>query len=848
MIQVLRAVSLRTEACPLICFGSGNRARQASTNRNTRDFFTSAVYARCYHRLVRVEGQRTSIYDSEPGDKMVRLLRLLLCLSLLGADAFAQWEAKDPVTTVERQKDGIEFATRSGAHFRLQVLSAGLLHASYSPNGRFAPQPEYVVLPQQWPAVPWQSNDDGKQITLTTARVRATVDRSNGAVAYADAQGTALTSDSKRLMYPTVVNGEHTYRGEMVVAMYGSHEALYGLGQHQAGVWNYRGESVDLSQENTNIAVPLLLSTNGYGIFWNNASRTRFNNRFVHSLYVSSEVADTLDYYFLYGPSFDAIIAAYRQLTGAAPMYARWAYGFWQSKNRYRSQRELLDVAAGYRSRQIPIDNIVQDWFWWKLKGQHQFNENYPDPRGMVEALHRRNLHLMISVWPFFEPGSKEYAAMDQHGWFVDRTKFENPPYHHDRMAVYDATSPEARKYYWSLMNQGLFRLGVDAWWLDTTEPETEGQEENILLGHKLAIGSGDRYVNLYPLMTTAAVYEGQRAASDQKRVFILSRSAFAGAQRNAVTAWSGDILEDWLSFKRQIPAGLNYSLSGMPYWTTDIGGFTSGGNVNDASYRELFIRWFEYGAFCPIFRTHGTRTPDTNELWSYGANAERILRQYDRLRYRLMPYHYALAWKTTSESYTPMRPLVMDYREDVQAQNTGDEFLYGPALLVAPVTEPAAATREVYLPRGKWYDFWSGTVIEGGRRLQAQAPLDRMPLFVPAGAILPLGPDEQYASEKTDPIELRVYRGASGSFTLYEDENDNYHYEKGAHAAIALQWDESAHTLTIGARSGSYPGMPARHTFRVVFVDASKGSGIEATADAQAVDYSGQAVTVRAR
>ena len=300
-------------------------------------------------------------------------------------------------------------------------------------------------------------------------------------------------------------------------------------------------------------------------------------------------------------------------------MFGKWAYGFWQCKNRYQSQAELLGVAQKYRDLKIPIDNIVQDWFWWNRKGEHVFNPKYPDPKAMIDQLHSENFHLMISVWPFFEPGSTAYDTMDKNGWFVDRTVIAKPPYHKDKMAVYDASNPDARKYYWQLMNDGLFKLGIDAWWLDTTEPETEGREENIQLSHKLAIGSGNRYVNIFPLMTTTAVYEGQRAASDQKRVFILSRSAFAGSQRNAVTAWSGDINSDWITFQRQIPAGLNYAVSGLPYWTTDIGGFTSG-NPDDPAYRELFIRWFQFGTFSPIFRVHGTRTTDQNELWSYGA------------------------------------------------------------------------------------------------------------------------------------------------------------------------------------------------------------------------------------
>jgi alpha-D-xyloside xylohydrolase len=463
----------------------------------------------------------------------------------------------------------------------------------------------------------------------------------------------------------------------------------------------------------------------------------------------------------------------------------------------------------------------------------------------MVDQLHAENFHLMISIWPFFEPGSANYDYMEKKGWFVDKFKYPKPPYHADAMAVYDATSPEARKFYWDEVNKGLFSIGVDAWWMDTTEPETEGQEDNILLNHKLAAGSGNRYVNVYPLLDTEGVYQGQRSASDKKRVFILSRSAFAGSQRNAVTAWSGDINSDWFSFRRQIPAGLNYSLSGAPYWTTDIGGFVFG-SPTDPAFRELFIRWFQYGTFNPILRVHGTRHPDENELWSYGPDTQKILVDFDRLRYRMLPYIYSLAWKTTSQAYTPMRPLVMDFRGDPRAENIGDQFMYGPAFLVNPVTEPAATTRQLYLPQAKWYDFWTGSSVDGGRVIDAPTTLERLPLYVRAGSILPLGPDEEWSTEKSeDPIELRIYRGADGDFTLYEDENDTYNYEKGAYATISLRWDDAHSTLTIGDRKGQFPGMRASRTFHVVLVSEKHGAGIESAEAGKVVQYSGKQIIV---
>ncbi len=486
----------------------------------------------------------------------------------------------------------------------------------------------------------------------------------------------------------------------------------------------------------------------------------------------------------------------------------------------------------------------MQDWFWWVTMGEMKWNEKYPDPQGLINKLHDEHFHLMVSVWPYFRPGSPVYDEFDRKGWFVAKTQVGG--FHPLGQALYDATNPDAQKQYWANVNTALFQKGVDAWWLDTDEPETEGREDNILVDHKLHIGSGARYANVYSLFHSGGVSEGQQAASDKKRVFILSRSAYAGSQRYGVTAWSGDVLSDWMTFARQIPAGLNYSISGMPYWTTDIGGFISGGDLNDPKFRELFVRWFQFGAFSPIFRVHGTRWPDENELWSYGADAQKILVDYDTLRYRLLPYIYSQAWQVTSNHGTLMRPLVMDWRDDVEAQNTGDEYLFGPAILVSPVTTQGATKRTVYLPKADWYDFWTGEKVEGGMRVEADAPLEKLPLFVRAGSIVPMGPAMEWSTEKpADPIELRIYPGADGDFTLYEDENDGYNYTKGAHATIALHWNDAAKTLTIGAREGSFPGMLAKRTFKVVVVGKGHGVGIGESATAEkTLAYDGEKTT----
>jgi alpha-D-xyloside xylohydrolase len=482
--------------------------------------------------------------------------------------------------------------------------------------------------------------------------------------------------------------------------------------------------------------------------------------------------------------------------------------------------------------------------------GEMKWNKNYPDPDGLIKTLHDEHFHLMISIWPYFDPGSPVYDQFDKNGWFIAKNKVGG--FHPLGMALYDPTNPAARKQYWDNANTALFKNGakdgVDAWWLDTDEPETEGREANILTDHQLHLGSGARYANLFPNFHTEGVSQGQRAASDQKRVFILSRSAYAGTQRNGVTAWSGDVLSDFLTFQRQISAGLNYAISGMPYWTTDIGGFISGGDLNDPKFRELFVRWFQFGAFSPIFRVHGTRNPSQNELWSYGPAAQKILTDYDTLRYRLMPYIYSEAWRVTSQRYTLMRPLVMDWRTDVRAQNTGDQYMFGPSILVNPVYIQGATSRSVYLPKATWYDFWTGERLQGEQTIQADAPIEKLPLYIRAGSILPLGPELQWTTEKPeDPIELRIYPGADGDFTLYEDENDNYNYEKGAHATIPIHWDDATRTLTLGQRQGSYPGMLPQHTFRLVLVAPHHGIGINAGAEPEkSVIYSGAAIPIK--
>jgi len=680
--------------------------------------------------------------------------------------------------------------------------------------------------------------------TLDTGKLRVTISLDSGNLEFQDEQGQRLLrefQDRPRTYIPVTRNGEPMYKVEdrFYPAV---QEGLYGLGQHQNGVFNYRGTVVELAQANTDADIPLLVSTKGYGLFWNSAAVSYYDNRFPSEMRLRADSSDAIDYYFFYGPEMDQVVQQYRDLTGHAPLFGEWAYGFFQSKDRYRSDEELLKVAQEYRSHQVPLDVIVQDWFWWVKQGDPEFTaKEYPDVPATLQKLHDEHVHAMVSVWGVFNPESRNFQEMKARGLTIPGT------------TDYDATNPAAADFYWKHLAGKLFAQGWDAFWLDSSEPEVayphSGQSDASLEDKKLFIGNGARYTNILPLMHTQNIYRHWRATTDKKRVFILTRSAFAGQQRNAATTWSGDVFSTFQSFQRQVPAGLNFALSGMPYWTTDIAGYGPplARDTRDPAYQELYTRWFEYGVFCPIFRTHGHRSNNENEVFSYGPVTP-ILVRYDKLRSRMLPYIYSLAWQVTKHDSTIMRPLVMDWRTDPNVWNVGDQFMFGPELLVSPVTQKGAVGRSLYLPSSpSWYDFWTGTQSKGNQRLEVGAPLDRIPVFVRAGSILPLGPAVEWAGQHpAAPLELRVYRGADGDFQLYEDAGDTYAYEKGAHSVVPVHWNDESNTLTIGPRQGTFPGMVQRRTFHVILVKANHGVGEKNTGHPdKEVEYDGRAITV---
>lgn len=559
-----------------------------------------------------------------------------------------------------------------------------------------------------------------------------------------------------------------------------------------------------------------------------------------------SNVGDGIDYYFVYGPALDHVVADFRALTGRATMLPQWAFGFWQSRDHYQNQKELLDVVAGFRERKIPFDNIVQDWQYWTTEpvndwGSHRFDPHkFPDPSGMIKAVHDAHAHIMISLWGKFYEGTGNFNALNQGGYLFQRTLKEGIR-RDDRLYAYvDPFQEGARKMFWDQVNTALFSKGIDAWWMDATEPEIvspPGQESYAAYMNPTGMGSGARMQNGYALMTAKALYEGQRATVPNQRVYILTRSGFAGEQRYGALSWSGDVTSTWSALRKQIPAGLGFALAGLPYWTTDTGGYLMQNKFalhpseeNKAEWLELNSRWFQFSTFCPILRVHGQQ--QLREMFNLGDGASAIYqseRKFDELRYALLPYIYSLAGAVTQDGGTLMRPLVMDFPSDKTARVIPDEYMFGPAFLVAPVTTYKARSRSVYLPGGvaTWYDFWTGSSLKGEQTVEAPAPFDSLPVYVRAGSIIPVGLVMEYTGQKpADPLTFFIYTGADGTFTLYEDDGLTYDYEKGAFSRVEVRWDDLHRTLMIGRRAGSFPGMLDERTFQIVLISPEHPAG----------------------
>ena len=733
----------------------------------------------------------------------------------------------------------------------------------------------------------------GDVISLKSNKLKVDVDVKSGIITYFTPAGIQLLSEKEASATFTDFNdaGSKTYTVNQSFTL-DKDEAIYGLGQQQRGKLSLRHAKINMVQGNTDDYVPFLVSTKGYGLFWDNYSPTTFEDK-PESASFKSEVGDCIDYYFMLGGNIDGSIACMRDLTGQAPMFPLWTFGYWQSKERYKSQNELVGVVQKYREQGVPLDGIIQDWQYWGnnyLWNAMEFlNTEFPNPQKMVNDIHNLNAHLIISIWSSFGPQTKQYREMKPQGMLLNfgtwpQSGLETwPPNREYPSGVepYDPYNPEARNIYWKYLNKGLFTLGMDGWWMDSTEPDhLDFKPSDFDL--KTYMGSFRKVRNAFPLMAVGGVATNQRATSSDKRVFILTRSAFAGQQRYGANTWSGDVNSSWQSLRNQIPAGLNFSMSAIPYWNTDIGGFfagaynkswNDGSGARNPSFQELYVRWLQFGAFTPMMRSHGTDVP--REIYNFGKKGEPIfdaIAKSINLRYSLLPYIYSAAWDITNNQSTMMRALVMDFN-DKKVVDMNNEYMFGKSILVAPIvnaqytSETVVKTDEnsgwnkddkkdekemavdftqqksskAYLPAGtSWFDFWSNQKYDGGQEVTLATTIDKIPLFIKAGSIVPFGPQVQFATEKKwDDLEIRVYPGANAEFTLYEDENDNYNYEKGIYSTISFTWNDAKKSLTINDRKGTFPGMLGTRKFNIVVI--STGKKVE-----KIVTYSGKKVSVK--
>jgi alpha-D-xyloside xylohydrolase len=735
-----------------------------------------------------------------------------------------------------------------------------------------APQKTALVIKQQ-----------GNSVILKSAALMISLNLQSGDISFIANNGTPLLKEKNGGATFTPFNdaGEQTLTVQQVFSL-DKDEAIYGLGQQQKGKMVQRNLTLNMVQGNTDDYVPFFLSAKGYGLFWDNYSPTVFaDNREATSF--KSEVGEGIDYYFMNGENADAVIAGMRTLTGNVPMFPLWTYGFFQSKERYKSQDEAVDVVKKYRELKVPLDGIIQDWQYWGnnyLWNAMEFlNVDFPNPKKFVNDVHGLNAHLTISIWNSFGPKTKQYRVLDSMNALMNfntwpQSGSEKWPPNRDYpsgVRVYDPYNPAARDVYWKHLSY-MHSLGLDGWWMDSSEPD-HLDFKPADMDNKTWLGSFRKVRNAFPLMTVGGVFTHQRAVDSSKRIFILTRSAFAGQQRYGANTWSGDVTASWTALRNQISAGLNFSLTAIPYWNADIGGFFLNNfprKLTDPNYRELYTRWLQFGTFTPMMRSHGADAP--REIYQFGNRGTTIfdaVEKYINLRYSLLPYIYSTSWDVTHNNSSMMRALVMDFASDKNALDINDEFMFGKSLLVAPVTEKmyvkpvsangkdtvyaedftAVKTKNVYLPAGtNWIDFWTGTQHAGGSTVNKETPLDIIPLFVKAGSILPIGPKVQYATEKKwDDLEIRVYPGADGTFVLYEDENDNYNYEKGMYSTVSFKWNDKKKQLSIEDRNGRFPGMLESRTFKVVLVNTANGNGDQLTVNpGQVITYTGKKLLVK--
>lgn len=819
----------------------------------------------------------------------------LLILTAL-ASCMSSW-----TQNIKETDSGVKFQTASPIlNGEIIFYSPSIVRVIKYPSAQMPDKKSYPIIktPEKINIV-YKRNGD--KIQMKTENMLVTLHSSTGKVTYQTLQGNTLLSEKE--LGTNFTPRKDVTRDAFTVSQAFAlqpEEAIYGLGQRQSGAMNHRNQQVHLSNGNTNICIPYFTSEKGYGVYWDNPGISQFSDTPYETSF-SSQVGECADYYFMYEDGTqDGVIACIRNLTGNAPMFPLWTMGYWQCRERYKSPDELCEVLDKYRELKVPLDGIVQDWQYWgcdsnwnamKFMNPRYINKlddkealrylpngedktakfdkpRFKTPEEMIKYVHKNNAHLMISVWASFGPWTDQFKELEKMGALL---KFETwPP--KSGAHPYDPFNKDARDLYWRYLSH-LHNMGIDAWWTDSTEPDHLNPKDSDF-DLMTADGSFRSVHNAFPLATNQGVYNNQRAVSNDKRVFQMTRSGYFGQQHYGALSWSGDVVSSWEVLRNQIPAGLNFTLCGIPYWNTDLGGFFGWEYNNDCTnvaYQELHVRWFQWGCFMPLMRNHCS-SPMMNEIWRFGKEGEWAYdaqKRFIDLRYRLLPYIYSLTGAVTHENGTIMRPLVMDFATDRKAILLDNEYMFGKNILVCPVTQPlytkkvegnkgvatvaniakASSPVQVYLPKGsKWIDFWTNEMIEGGREINRECPISIMPLYIKAGSILPLGPKVQYTSEKKwNDLDICIYPGANGEFTLYEDEFDNYDYEKGAFTSIRFTWDDANRTLTISDRNGSYPGMLKNRRFNLTVMKPGKQNAetVMIKADKK-VSYSGKKMSFK--
>ncbi len=763
---------------------------------------------------------------------------LATCLLTTGAQA----------QTFQRTTQGVQ-GTTQGMNIRVEFYSPSIVRVYKTPEAAPYKKESLVVIktPENTSV---EFGQKGANITLKSTAVQVELNPQTGGIYFYTAAGQPLLKDKDYGTQFTPKNDAGTPSFTIREGfLLDKDEAIYGVGQIMDNQFNRRNSSHHMQNENMFTYSPYFMSIKGYAVYWDNYSISDFND---NPQELSFEgLGHCADYYFMYGGNADGVVAQVRDLTGRAPMLPLWSYGFFQSKERYKTQDENLNVLKKYRQLQIPIDVMIQDWRYWpeyendSIWNSHSFDtKRFPDPKKWVDEIHKNHAKLLIVAWPGFSLKTEQRKELDSKNMIINFNTW--PP--NSSARPYDAYNPEARDIYWKYLNKGIFSyIGNDGWWLDSTEPDHIDRKESDY-DLPTYLGSYRSVKNAYSLMHNTGIATHQRAVNSDKRVVILTRSGFIGQQRYGSNTWSGDVQSTWDMLEKQIPAALNFTLMGIPNWNSDIGGFFAGrwnkeGGAKNPKYQELYVRWMQFGAFSPMMRSHGTDVP--REIWNFGERGTWCFDAQEKainLRYSLLPYIYSTSWDVSRNDGTFMRPLIMDFAADKATHNVGSEYLFGRSILVAPISKPGVTTWPVYLPAGtNWIDFRTNESLKGGQTVNSQASIDEIPLYVKAGSILPIGPKVQYSTEKKwDNLELRVYPGANGEFTLYEDENDNYNYEKGLFSTIRMQWDDQTRTLTLEPREGSFPGMLKSRKFRVIVMTPGTD------APAKTVSYTGKKQVIR--